>query len=398
VGMVTPLGISSEVVFDRLIAGESAVRPISSFDTADLPSHLGAEIADFDAKEIIPGRAIRKMDRLSRIAVAAAKLAMSDAGLVIDDDNMDRVGITLGVAYGSVDVSVQFATTLFDEGPTMVNPILVPNTVMNAPAGHSSIVLGFRGINCTVNHKETSGETAIAFAAGQIKKGRADVMFAGGADVVGRLIYEILGRFRALSPLDGKDEAARPFDVRRNGAAAGEGAGVICLESLESARKRGAKVYGEVAGFGMSAAPSPLNTWPTSTQGPVTALTRALESAGIAPGDVSYISASASGHPALDDLEAKAVAEVFGEGPSGPRVSSVKGAVGESASSGGVRAALSAMSLVRGVVPPTAGLETPAFPLNHVIGTGSETDISYIVQNGFSSGGTFVSLVYKISD
>ena len=395
VGMVTPLGVEADRVFDRLTNGETAVGPVASFETETLPSHLGAEISDFDAKEIIPGKAIRKMDRLSRTAAAAAKLAMDDAGLIIDDDNKDRVGISLGVAYGSVDVSVQFAGTLFSEGPSMVNPILVPNTVMNAPAGHASIVLGFRGINCTANHKETSGETAIAFAAGQIQKGRADVMFAGGADVMGRLIYEILTRFRALSPQDGNDEAARPFDVLRNGAVAGEGAGVICLETDESARSRGAQVYGEIAGWGMSSAPAPLNNWPSSTKGPVLALSRALEHAGIAPGDVSYISASASGVPALDDLEARAIIEVFGQGKGGPAVSSVKGAIGESCSSGGMRAALAALSLNRGVLPPTAGLETPAAPLQHIIGTGRRMDVRYVVQNGFSSGGTFVSLVYK---
>lgn len=398
VGMVTPLGVDANLVFDRLVQGESAVKPASSFETGDLSSHLCAEINGFEAKEIIPGKAIRKMDRLSRIAVAAAKLAMDDAGLVIDDDNKDRVGICMGVAYGSVDVSVQFATTLFTEGPSVVNPILVPNTVMNAPAGHASIVLGFRGINVTANHKESSGEAAIAFAASQIQKGRADVMFAGGADVMGRLIYEILSRFRALSPQNGGDEAARPFDVRRNGAAAGEGAGVICLETEESARKRGAKIYGKIAGFGMCAAPAPLNDWPAETTGPVTALTRALESAKLSPNDVSYISASANGHPALDDLEARAIAEVFGTGKGGPAVSSVKGALGESASSGGVRAALAALTLARGTAPPTAGLETPAAPLNHVTGTGSKMDIRAIVQNGFSSGGTFVSLVYTSAD
>ena len=396
--MVTPLGVDANSIFDRLVKGESAVTQASSFDTGDLSSHLCAEIDGFEAKEIIPGRAIRKMDRLSRIAVAAAKLAMEDAGLVIDDDNKDRVGISLGVAYGSVDVSVQFATTLFTEGPSVVNPILVPNTVMNAPAGHASIVLGFRGINVTANHKESSGEAAVAFAASQIKKGRADVMFAGGADVMGRLIYEILANFRALSPMDGNDEAARPFDLRRNGAVAGEGAGVICLESEESARKRGARIYGRIAGFGMSAAPAPLNDWPTSTQGPVMALTRALKSAGIAPKDVSYISASANGHPALDDLEARAIAEVFGEGQNCPAVSSVKGALGESASSGGVRAALAALTLARGTAPPTAGLETPAVALDHVTGAGRTMDIRAVVQNGFSSGGTFVSLVYTNTD
>jgi 3-oxoacyl-[acyl-carrier-protein] synthase II len=393
--MVTPLGVDANRVFDRLTAGETGIRPAASFDTEGLPSRMCAEISEFEAKEFIPGREIRKMDRLSRIAVAAAKMAMDDAGLIIDDGNRDRVGISLGVAYGSVDVSVQFATALFTEGPTMVNPILVPNTVMNAPAGHASIALGFRGVNVTVNHKEASGETAIAFAAGQIQKGRADVMFAGGADTMGRLIYEILTRFRALSPLDGNDEAARPMDVARNGAVAGEGAGVICLEEKESAKKRGARIYGEIAGWGMSAAPAPLNDWPTETGGPVSALTRALESAKIAPGDVSYISASASGHPSLDDLEARAICEVFGEGQDGPAVSSAKGALGESCSSGGMRAALAGLTLARGTAPPTAGLSTPAVPLNHVAGGARGMDIRYIVQNGFSSGGTFVSLVFK---
>ncbi|MBN1574154.1 MAG: beta-ketoacyl-[acyl-carrier-protein] synthase family protein [Deltaproteobacteria bacterium] len=397
IGVVTPLGIGRKSFTERLMGGESAVSTIKSFDTSHLPSHLGAEVVDFDPKDYIDGKALRKMDRISRMAAAAASMAVEDAGLKINESNRDRVGIILGVSMGSTDVSIKIIDTIFSEGPTMINPILVPNTVMNAPAGHASIVLGLRGINSTVNHKEASAETATAYAAGEIANGRADAILAGGADIISPFPYEVLTRFRALSPAGGGKEGARPFDRGRNGFVYGEGAGIILLESLDAAQERGAEIFAEVLGWGMSAAPSAPNDWPEETGGTILAMRRAIESAGLNSGEVDYISASANGGKRLDRLEAESIGELFGrfDGKAkSPIVSSIKGAVGESLSSGGVRSAAAVISLKYGIVPPTLNLNEPIAPLNFVVGKKRIENISTAMVNGFSSGGTFVSLIF----
>jgi 3-oxoacyl-[acyl-carrier-protein] synthase II len=398
IGMVTPLGAGKDTFYRKLIRGDSGISPITSFNTSRFSSKLGAEVSDFNPKEFVSLKNLRKMDRLSRMAAASARMALEDAEVTVDTANRDRVGIVLGVTYGSTDVAAQFASILFTDGPMMVNPILVPNTVMNAPAGHTSIELGFRGINSTVNHHEVSAETAIAYAAAEIKRGSADVVLAGGADIISEFFFEILTNFRALSPVNGGPEGARPFDSLRNGPVVGEGAGILCLESMEHARARGANAYCEVAGWGLSAAPSPLNDWPSDPKGPILAISRALESAQITPGEIDYISASANGGRNLDRLEAEALSAVFGGEKQRPLISSIKGAVGESFSSGGIRATAMAMSIKEKVIPPTLGLKNPVKSLQFVLNKKKEAQITFGLVNGFSSGGTFAAIAMRKID
>ncbi len=394
-GVVSSLGVGIRPLMERLLAGDSGIRDITTFDTSVLASHKGALLSDFNPKEIINPKNIRKMDDLSRTAVAACRLAADDARIVIDENNRDRIGVILGTAFGATDISIMFARTLFSEGPMMLNPLHVPNTVMNAPAGHASIELGFRGFNSTINHKESSAETAVGFAFDLIVKGVADVVFAGGVDSISPLLFEVLTRFNVLSRPSGQPEGARPYDATRNGMAAGEGAGVICLESMEHAEGRGAEIYGEVSGFGMSSSPAPPTDFPTDPKGYVLAITRALDSAGLSPGEIDYISGAANGGVRLDALEAAAIAAVFGAGPDGVPVSSIKGAVGEAfGGGGGIRAAALAACLKSGVIPPTIGLSDPISPLNFVTRK-TETGIKNALLCGVSSGGTFVALVFK---
>ena len=395
-GLVTPLGCGREDFARRLFAGESGVRPVEGFDVSGFPSRLGAEIADFSPGDFVSPRNRRKMDRLSTAAAAATRMALDDAGLALDAVDRDRVGMVLGTAVGATDVAARFGETLFTEGPSAVSPLLVPNTVMNAPAGHAAIELGFRGVNSTVNHRESSAETAVAHAASELARGRADVIFTGGADILSPFFFEILTRFHALSPAGGKGgEAARPFDAARNGYVAGEGAGVLCMETLDHAEARGAVPLCEIAGWGMSAAPAPPTDWPADPKGPVLAMRRALKHAGVSAEDVDCVSASANGSRRLDRLEADALAEVFGEGGDRPLVTSIKGAVGESFSSGGIRAAAMALSMMRGAVPPTLGLETPIREMSFARGAERKTAVAVGMVNGFSSGGTFVSLILR---
>jgi 3-oxoacyl-[acyl-carrier-protein] synthase II len=394
-GVVTPLGTGKATFARNLFDGCSGIRPISAFDTARFSSRLGAEVTEFNPKDHISIKNRRRMDRLSLMATASARMALEDAGVTVTAANRDRVGIILGVTFGSTDVAARFMETLFTEGPRLVNPILVPNTVMNAPAGHAAIEIGFRGINSTVNHREASAETALAYAAAEIRNGRADVMLAGGADIFSAFFFEILTHFKALSPADGRVEGARPFDLRRNGFVVGEGAGVVCLESLSHARERGATPYCAIGGWGLSSSPAPPTDWPADPRGPLRAMQRALQGAGVAPGQVDYISASANGAVRLDRLEAEALSGLFGPSPDGPWIGSVKGALGESFSSGGIRAAAMALSLRDGRMPPTLGLDEPLAPLNFVRQRPRAQPLTCGLVNGFSSGGTFVSLLMK---
>lgn len=395
IGMVTPIGTGKAAFAQNLHAGRSGIGPITAFDTGRLASHLGAEAVDFDPKDFVSIKNRRRMDRLSQMATASARMALEDAGLAVTPANRDRVGMIMGTAFGSTDVAARFVGALFTEGPHRVNPILVPNTVMNAPAGHAAIELGFRGLNTTVNHREASAETAIAYAAAEIRQGRADAILAGGADLFSAFFMEIVSHFKALSPLDDGVEAARPYDRRRNGAILGEGAGLLCLESREQALARGAAPYCEIAGWGLSAAPAPPTDWPVDTRGPVLAMERALAMAGAGPRDIDIVSGSANGGRGLDRLEADALAAVFAHSHGAPWITSLKGALGESFSSGGIRSAAMALSLKDGIVPPTLGLERPLAPLRFARDAPKRVPLGWGLVNGLASGGTFAALVMK---
>jgi 3-oxoacyl-[acyl-carrier-protein] synthase II len=397
VGLATPLGVGKNAFMRQLLAGLSGIQPITLFDTTSFDSKLGAEIRDFTPQDFIRPATLRRMDRLSQIVTAAARMAIDDAGFQIGPHNRDRVGVVLGTCFGGTDVAAQFGKVLFTDSPMRVNPILVPNTVINAPAGHTAIELGIRGVNITVNHREVSAETAIAHAAAQIARGRADLVLAGGGDIISEFFFNVLTRFRTLSPQNGGSEGIRPFDVQRNGMIVGEGAGIVCLESLESAGARGADPYCEIAGWGLSAAPAGPNDWPKDASGPSLAMTRALAAAHIDPGKIDHVCAAANGGRRADRIEAEALAKVFSSAGHQPRVSSIKGSLGEGFSSGGIRAAALALSIRNRTLPPTLGLSRPLLPLNYVLKAKGKIAIRYGLLNGVSSGGTFAAIIMKQS-
>jgi 3-oxoacyl-[acyl-carrier-protein] synthase II len=395
VGLVTPLGVGKNAFMRQLLAGLSGIRPITLFDTTRFDSKLGAEIRDFSPQDFIRPATLRRMDRLSQIVTAAARMAIDDAGFQIGPNNRDRVGVVLGTCFGGTDVAAQFGKVLFTDGPMRVNPILVPNTVINAPAGHAAIELGVRGVNITVNHREVSAETAMAHAAAEIARGRADLVLTGGGDIISDFFFNVLTRFRTLSPQNGGAERIRPFDVQRNGIIVGEGAGIVCLESLESAGARGADPYCEIAGWGLSAAPAGPNDWPKDACGPSLAMTRALAAAHIDPGMIDHVCAAANGGRRADRIEAEALSTVFSSAGHQPRVSSIKGSLGEGFSSGGIRAAALALSIRNRTLPPTLGLSRPLLPLNYVLKAKGKIAIRYGLLNGVSSGGTFAAIIMK---
>lgn len=394
-GMVTPLGVGKEAFSERLFAGDGAVSEVTLFDTAAFTSHLAAEVKNFSPRDFISVKNLRRMDRLSLLTTAAARLALEDAGLVVDSANRDRTGIILGTSFGPTDVTAQLAEILIMKGPPFVNPIIVPNTVMNAPAGHASIELGFRGVNTTVTQYAVSAETALACAVMEIRRGSADYILAGGADILSPFYYEALTKFRALSPLDGGPEGGRPFDKAANGAVAGEGCGILCLESLASALKRGRRPYCEITGVGMGASPTAPMDWPHAPAGATRTLRRALTNAGLAADHIQVISAAANGGTILDAMEAAAYVDLFAGAKESPWITSLKGAVGESFSGGGIRACALALSIEQGALPPTVGLSDPSRPLAFVRGKTKTINIEHALLAGISFGGTYVHAIFS---
>ncbi len=395
IGMVTPLGIGKVEFGRRLFAGETSMAEITSFDTSSLPSHLGAEVKNFNPRDFISVKNIRRMDKISLMVAASARLALEDTGFQITTENRDRVGIVLGTAFGATDITAQFLQTLFSGGPAAVNPILVPNTVMNAAAGHTSIELGFRGVNTTITHYGVSAENAIAYAAAEIRRGTADFIFAGGADILSEFYYKSLTKFKALSPQNKDQEACRPFDKERNGMIVGEGCGIICLESLQSAISRGRQPYCEIRGVGMGASPTKPNRYPKDPEGIKKTFNRALKNSSASTDNIQVVFAAANGDIVLDAVEAEAYAEIFDK-EKRPFITSIKGATGESFSSGGIRACALALSMEKNILPPTAGLSNPLLPLAFVAGERKELAIDCATLAGISFGGTYTYLIFEI--
>jgi 3-oxoacyl-[acyl-carrier-protein] synthase II len=335
-----------------------------------------------------------RMDKIALMTAASSRMALEDADMKITPENRDRIGIILGTAFGATDVTVQFATTLLTDGPASVNPILVPNIVMNAPAGHTSIELGFRGVNTTVTHFAISAETAIAYAAAEIRRGTADFILTGGVDILSKFYYESLTKFHALSPQNGGPEACRPFDIDRNGTTAGEGCGIICLESWESAMARGRQPYCEIKGAGMGSSPTTSTGWPDNPSGIKRTVSRALKNAGSSINNIQAIFAAANGGRILDAVEARAYDEIFADSERKPFITSLKGAAGESFSGGGIRACALALSMEKNILPPVAGLANPLRPLAFVTGEKKEIEIKTAALAGISFGGTYAYLIF----
>lgn len=398
VGLVTPLGVGKADFSRALFSGETGFGPITRFDPQRYPAKSAAQVKDFTPRDWIAPGTLRRMDLLSQMATASSCMALSDAGIQVDMDNHDAIGIILGTCFGGSDVTTQFGRVIFNDSPRHANPILVPNTVMNAPAGHAAAELGVRGVNATVNHREVSGEQAIAYGAETVARGRADVILAGGGDVLSEFCFEVLHRFNMMSPQDNGSEGARPFDLQRNGPVVGEGFGVLCLEARDRACDRGAAIYCEIGGWGMGSAPAAPVGWPSDPQGGIATITRAIIQAGIAPETVDAVCASANGGRQLDRLEVDTLRRVFLGPRCRPMITSIKGALGEGFASGGIKAAAMALAMRESRLPPVKGLEQPMADLNFVRTPLKGVVIKHALVNGIASGGTFSVLVLSRHD
>jgi 3-oxoacyl-[acyl-carrier-protein] synthase II len=393
-GIVSSIGVGKEAFWENCLQGISGIKPIQGMDVKSYRSRLGGQLPEIDFKAFIKPANLRRMDRIGKIVVSAVRLGIDDSGLNLKEEDSSRIGISIGTGLGSSDTVDKYFRSLLKEGPTGAAPLLFQTAVPNAITSHCAIEYGIKGVNITFSHKESSTEMAMTFAYHLLKEGGADVIFAGGGDELSEPLYHVYSMLGALSPGKGKAaEGMRPFDQDRNGIVLGEGSGILVLETLEHAEKRGANIYAEMAGVGLSGSTDGLLRY--DLKGDMIA--RAMSLATQQLDTVDYISAAANSTPDLDRAETLAIKKIFGERAKEISVSSLKSMLGEFDGSGGIRACGLVLSLSHGIIPPTIGTERldSQCDLNVVLGQSKKKEIRSALLNGCSNGGSNISLRFK---
>jgi 3-oxoacyl-[acyl-carrier-protein] synthase II len=399
IGLVTPLGTGIEKTWKALCAGESGITRITRFDPIDHPSQIAGEVKDFDPTAFIEKKEIKKMDLFIHYAVGASLMAMDDAGLKITRENSNRVGVYIGSGIGGLGSIEYYHKVLQEKGVDRVSPFFIPMTIINLASGQVAIRLGARGPNSCAVTACATGNNCIGDALRLIQRDDADAMVAGGAEAaVTPLGLAGFGAARALSRRnDDPPRASRPFDRDRDGFVLAEGSGVLVLEELEFARGRGARVYAEVVGYGMTADAYHITAPPDDGEGAVRCMELAIKDAGVSKDDVGYINAHGTSTFA-DKIETQAIKDVFGERAYRIPVSSTKSMTGHLlGAAGGVEAAFSVLAIHRGVLPPTINLDhpDPECDLDYVPGHARETSVQVVLSNSFGFGGVNACLLFK---
>ena len=401
-GVVSPLGNDIDTFWRRLVAGESGVGPITRFDTSDYKVHIAAEVKDFDAEDFIDKRQVRRLDLFSRYAVAAAKLAAADAEFDPRPE-ADRVGAVVGSGVGGLQTLHTEIDKLLTKGPDRVNPLLVPMMIPNMGAAHVSLELGTKGpLSATVTAC-AAGSDAIGYAARIIRHGDAEVMFAGGSEApVSPVGVAGFAAARALSLRnDDPEHASRPFDAGRDGFVIGEGAGCLVLESLEHAQARGARIYAELAGAGMSSDAFHMTLPDETGKSQARAMKMALKEAGLEPSAIDYINAHGTATSAGDIAETKAIKVALGKHARSVAISSNKSMIGHClGASGAIEAVATVLTIVNSLLPPTINLTDPdpACDLDYVPLKSRFHKVDVAASNSFGFGGHNVTLVFRRFD
>jgi 3-oxoacyl-[acyl-carrier-protein] synthase II len=399
IGLVTPLGIGLEKTWKALCAGESGIARITRFDPTDYPTQIAGEVKDFDPAAFIEKKEIKKMDLFIHFAVGAAQLAVEDAGLKVTAENAERVGVYIGSGIGGLSSIETYHKVLQDKGPDRVSPFFIPMTIINLASGQVAIRLGAKGPNSCAVTACATGNNCIGDAFRLIQRGDADIMVAGGTEAaVTPLGVAGFGAARALSRRnDEPTRASRPFDRDRDGFVLGEGAGVLVLEELEVATRRGAKIYAEIVGYGMTADAYHITAPPDNGEGAVRCMELVIRDAGVAKEDIGYINAHGTSTFA-DKVETMAIKQVFGQHAYRIPVSSTKSMTGHLlGAAGGIEAAFSVLAIHRGLLPPTINLEhpDPECDLDYVPGRARETSVHVVLSNSFGFGGVNACLLFK---
>src|SRR4030065_1174539 len=361
-GLITPLGLCVETSWQNLVNGKSGIRKISSFDVSAFPTQIAGEVVNFNPEDYIEFKEVKKMDRFIHFAVAAATFARDESGLKITDSNSDRVGVLVGSGMGGLRTIEHYHSVLLEKGPRRISPFFIPMLTINLAAGQISIKFSAKGPNSAISTACATGSHSIGDAFRIIQRGEADAMIAGGTEAVISPLG--IGGFNAMKALstrnDEPEKASRPFDIDRDGFVMGEGAGIVILESLEFAMDRGAKVYAEIVGYGMTADAYHITAPAPNGEGAARCMAMALRNGGINPSEVDYINAHGTATKYGDELENNAIKTVFGEHAYRVAVSSTKSMTGHLlGAAGGVEAIISVLSIYNDIVPPTINLDKP---------------------------------------
>ncbi len=400
-GLVSPVGIGVDESWAALVAGKSGIGPITLFDASTFPTRIAGEVKGFDPTKFMDRKEARRNDRFIQFALAAADMAMKDAGLDMAKVNAERVGAIVGAGIGGLGTIEEEHKTFLEKGVRKIGPFFIPSLIINLAPGQISLKYGMKGPNFSPVSACATGNHSIGDATLYIERGLADVMITGGCEAT--ITPLGIGGFcaaRALSERnDAPEKASRPFDKHRDGFVAGEGSGLLILEEYEHARQRGARIYAEVAGYGASADANHITSPAPEGEGGQRAMRMALGDAGISPDQVGYVNTHGTSTPAGDVAECQAIAKVFGEhARKGLMVSSTKSMTGHLlGAAGGLEAVVSVLALARGVLPPTINVEEqdPECALDVIPNHAREARVDYAMSNSFGFGGTNAVLIFK---
>jgi len=397
-GIVSPVGNGIKEAWDNLLQGRSGVGPITKFDASALPTRIAAEVKNFNAADWMHPKETRRSDTFIHYGLAATRMALDDAGFAIDDSNAERVGVNVGSGIGGLPMIEDNIREMIAKGPKRISPFFVPGSIINMVAGLISIQFKAKGPNVSMVSACTTSTHCIGEAGRMIEYGDADVMIAGGAEACVNLSG--VGGFCSCKALSERNDdpatASRPFDRDRDGFVLGEGAGIVILEELEHAKKRGARIYAELGGMGMSADANHITA--PNMDGPRRAMVAALRNAGLNPGEVQYVNAHGTSTPLGDANETAALKAAFGEHAYKLAVNSTKSMHGHLlGAAGGVEAVITALAVHHQVSPPTMNILTPdpACDLDYVPNSAREMKIEVALSNSFGFGGTNGTLAFR---
>ena len=398
-GVITPIGSGVADFWDALKSGKSGVGPITRFDTTEYTTKFAAEVSDFDPEQYVERKEAKRMDRFAQLAVGASKLAFEDSGLRITSENAGRVGVLIGSGIGGTGTWEEQHATLMEKGPRRVSPFFVPMLISDMAAGMVSILFGAKGPNLGIVTACATATHAIGEAAHIIRRGDADVMLAGGSEAaITPMAVAGFCAARALSTRnDDPEHASRPFDLNRDGFVMGEGAGVMVVEALDHALARGATIYGEVIGFGMSGDAYHITAPAPGGEGAARSMAAAITSAGLRPEDIGYINAHGTSTEDNDRIETEAIKTVFGEYAYKVPISSSKSMTGHLLGAAGAVEGIACLCAIRdGIIPPTINYETPdpECDLDYVPNQARKLDVGVAMSNSFGFGGHNATLIF----
>jgi len=399
-GVVSPLGTGTEKNWSAITSGKSGIGKITRFDASELPSQIAGEVRDFNAEDFIDKKEIKKMDLFIQYGIAAAEMALQDSGLEINDDNSERVGVVVGSGLGGLPAIEKYHKMMLERGHKRISPFFIPMLIINLAPGHISMKFGAKGPNLASVSACATGTHSIGDAYHMIARGDADAMFAGGTEAT--ITPLAIGGFNVMKALSTRNDdpatASRPFEKNRDGFVMAEGAGILILEEYENARKRGANIYCELIGYGLSSDAYHLTQPAPGGEGASRCMKMALNNAGLNPDQVDYINAHGTSTHFNDLYETMAIKTVFGDHAQKLMVSSTKSMTGHGlGAAGGMEAAFSALVLKHGIIPPTINYQEPDpdCDLDYVPNEARQVECQVAISNSFGFGGTNATLVFR---